>query len=160
MTIESGCCFIFCCWWLPEHSRVVDHVTSCYRIRPVAANVQRLQGEIVNGLLSDLHPHVWLDLHPNLACPRSLLMATSAFPFIPSGRLPVSVQVIVVRSNTCEPGRSGWEHLWQSSKDKNNPSKGPCTTTHMGQFLQGGKNGRLMSFFFKSRASVWPNLMR
>ena len=25
---------------------------------------------------------------------------------------------------------------------------------HMGQFLQGGKNGRLMSFFFKSRASV------
>ena len=33
-------------------------------------------------------------------------------------------------------------------------------TKHMGQFLQGGKNGRLMSFFFKSRASVWPNLMR
>ena len=31
---------------------------------------------------------------------------------------------------------------------------------YMGQFLQGGKNGRLMSFFFKSRASVWPNLMR
>ena len=31
---------------------------------------------------------------------------------------------------------------------------------HMGQFLQGGKNGRLMSFFFKSRASVWLNLMR
>ena len=32
---------------------------------------------------------------------------------------------------------------------------------HMGQFLQGGKKGRLMSFFFfKSRASVWPNLMR
>ena len=27
-------------------------------------------------------------------------------------------------------------------------------TLHMGQFLQGGKNGRLMSFFFKSRASV------
>ena len=27
----------------------------------------------------------------------------------------------------------------------------------MGRFLQGGKNGRLMSFFFKSRASVWPN---
>ena len=26
--------------------------------------------------------------------------------------------------------------------------------SHMGQFLQGGKNGRLMSFFFKSRASV------
>ena len=26
---------------------------------------------------------------------------------------------------------------------------------HMGQFLQGGKNGRLMSFFFKRRASVW-----
>ena len=25
---------------------------------------------------------------------------------------------------------------------------------HMGQFLQGGKNGHLMSFFFKSRASV------
>ena len=32
--------------------------------------------------------------------------------------------------------------------------------SHMGQFLQGGKNGRLMSFFFKSRASVRPNLMR
>ena len=32
--------------------------------------------------------------------------------------------------------------------------------SHMGQFLQGGKNGHLMSFFFKSRASVWPNLMR
>ena len=33
---------------------------------------------------------------------------------------------------------------------------------HMGQFLQGGKNGRLMSyfFFFKSRASAWPNPMR
>ena len=30
----------------------------------------------------------------------------------------------------------------------------------MGQYLQGGKNGRLMSFFFKSRAFVWPNLMR
>ena len=25
---------------------------------------------------------------------------------------------------------------------------------YMGQFLQGGKNGHLMSFFFKSRASV------
>ena len=25
---------------------------------------------------------------------------------------------------------------------------------YMGQFLRGGKNGRLMSFFFKSRASV------
>ena len=24
---------------------------------------------------------------------------------------------------------------------------------YMGQFLQGGKNGRLMSFFFKSRAN-------
>ena len=31
---------------------------------------------------------------------------------------------------------------------------------HMGQFLQGGKNGRLISFFLKSRASLWPNLMR
>ena len=49
-----------------------------------------------------------------------LLMATSAFPSIPSGRLPVSVQVIVVRSNTCEPGRSGWENLWQSPTDKKN----------------------------------------
>ena len=31
---------------------------------------------------------------------------------------------------------------------------------HMGQFVQGGKNGCLMSFFFTRRASVWPNLMR
>ena len=31
---------------------------------------------------------------------------------------------------------------------------------YMGQFLQGGKNDRLLSFFFLSRASVWPNLMR
>ena len=31
----------------------------------------------------------------------------------------------------------------------------PADWAHMGQFLQGGKNGRLMSFFFyKSRASV------
>ena len=35
-----------------------------------------------------------------------------------------------------------------------------CRKPHMGQFVQGGKNGRLMSYFFKSRASVWPNLMR
>ena len=31
---------------------------------------------------------------------------------------------------------------------------GSTSRPHMGQFLQGGKNGRLMSFFFKSRASV------
>ena len=30
---------------------------------------------------------------------------------------------------------------------------------YVGQFVQGGKNGRLM-FFFKSRASVLLNLMR
>ena len=33
--------------------------------------------------------------------------------------------------------------------------------SHMGQFLQGGKNGRLMSFFFFiSRASLLLNLIR
>ena len=31
---------------------------------------------------------------------------------------------------------------------------GSTSRPHMGQFLQGGKNGRLRSFFFKSRASV------
>ena len=36
---------------------------------------------------------------------------------------------------------------------KKNMASG-CVFMHMGQFLQGGKNGRLMSFFFKSRASV------
>ena len=33
-------------------------------------------------------------------------------------------------------------------------------TKHMGQFLQDGENGHFMSIFFKSRAFVWPNLIR
>ena len=41
---------------------------------------------------------------------------------------------------------------WSSSgKDEPKPLKDKtrAQTTHMSQFLQGGKNGRLMSFFFK-----------
>ena len=50
-------------------------------------------------------------------------------------------------------GISDAQHVWYMF----------CHIAHMGQFLQGGKNGRLMSFFFKVEPSCdqtwWDSLV-
>ena len=79
-------------WWWPENTREVDHVAPSDWIWSVTADVQNL------GIC------FYFDFYRVETCPAHgpLSMGRRAFPSIPSGRLPVSLQDIVVGSNTCK----------------------------------------------------------
>ena len=165
---DSGWSFVPCCctpillvWFVPLRSGPAPVGLHCLKV----VDSKRVMGKCNKFWLPSWHGHAFLYLHN--AC--AFVSAKATFEtIIEIQRLPEEVWFIFspdpipIIVYACQ----SLTNQLTEDLDENLMNRSLLTRTlnltlmHMGQFMQGGKNGRLMSYFFRCASISWFQVVR